>query len=408
MAGDAASDGRPWPTLRLFLLLVALFGLYAGLCGPTVAGDTGEYVQWADRLTASGFDYFKIVRAHGEPLAATYALFVSLVACLRLVAGDGWAACLVALNVLSLAGVGALLSSLAVRVSGERSAGWAALSLYLLCHDVRQWAPELLSDSVFLLIAFYVFRMEAGRLLAPARGWTAVFAASAAASLFRPTGIVLFPVTAWSWLLSRTPRSQRSRALALLGLCAAGLIASGLFALLAMDPASWPFAAGAKAMREIGRSYAEGVVVWDRPETYHAPPHGPFAYWAVAADRFRWFFSPGASAFSPSHWLAQIAFFGPAYGLALFLLFRLATGRSGLDKGGRDVCNAALGAILLYAFFHAIVQVDYGWRYRIPILPHLILLAACGFAVAARAAPKLRGFSQFLGRPRAAGSAPAH
>lgn len=403
MDADAALDWPRWPTLQLFVLFVVLFGLYAGVRGPTIAGDTSEYALWADRLAASGFDYAKVVRAYGEPLAATYLLFVTLVACLRLVAGEGWAPCLVVLNVLSLAGVGALLSSLAVRVSRERSAGWAAVTLYLLCHDVRQWAPELLSDSIFLLIAFCVFRMEAGRLLAPARGWTAVFAASAAASLFRPTGIVLFPVTALSWLLSRTPGTPRARGLALLGLCAAGLVASGLFALLALQPGTWPFAAGARAMDQIGRSYAEGVVVWDRPETFHAPPHGLLAYWAVAADRFRWFFALGVAAFSASHWLAQIAFFVPAYGLALFLLFRLATGRSGLDKGGRDVCYAALGAILLYAFFHAIVQVDYGWRYRIPVLPHLILLAACGFAAAAKAAPKLRAFSQFLGGGRAMG-----
>jgi hypothetical protein len=45
---------------------------------------------------------------------------------------------------------------------------------------------------------------------------------------------------------------------------------------------------------------------------------------------------------------------------------------------------AAFGALLSYAIFHALVQVDFDWRYRIPILPHLILLAAGGLADLAR------------------------
>jgi hypothetical protein len=61
-------------------------------------------------------------------------------------------------------------------------------------------------------------------------------------------------------------------------------------------------------------------------------------------------------------------------------VFTLLSGRSHLQRGARDVGFAAVGAILLYAIFHAMMHVDYDWRYRIPVLPHLILLAACGFS----------------------------
>jgi hypothetical protein len=47
---------------------------------------------------------------------------------------------------------------------------------------------------------------------------------------------------------------------------------------------------------------------------------------------------------------------------------------------------AAAGAVLAYAVFHGLVQVDFDWRYRLPVIPHLILLAAGGIAVLGRGA----------------------
>lgn len=374
----------PWPTGRLFLVLLVGLGAYAALHGPIVTNDSGAYIGWADRLRASGFDYPAMIRAFGEPLGVTYALFVTLVAVLKVLMGGRWMLGLLALNAAALAGVGALLSRLAMRVSGERAAGWTALALFLLCHDILQWAPYMLSDGVFLLLAFLVFRMEAGRLLAGGGRWGPVFAASAAASLFRPTGIVLFPVTAWSWLLSVTGGTPRQRARMLAALCAASTAAAAAFCWLAMRPEAWPLGVGAKAMRDIAATYAKGLVVWDRMETYHAAPRLLADYWWIAADRLRWFFAAGAGDYSAVHWAGQIAFFGPAYALAAFFVASLLTGRSRLPKHARDVGFAAVGALLLYAFFHAMMHVDYDWRYRVPVLPHLILLAACGFAEAKR------------------------
>ncbi|HEX8579892.1 MAG TPA: hypothetical protein VF655_09905, partial [Allosphingosinicella sp.] len=133
-------------------------------------------------------------------------------------------------------------------------------------------------------------------------------------------------------------------------------------------------------IKYISSTYLEGLVVWQRPETYLAPPHGLAGYLAIMAARFGWFFAPGAAGYSGAHWIIQIAFFAPAYGLASWFVFTLLAGRSTLERSSRDVGLAALGAILLYAMFHALMHVDYDWRYRIPVLPHLILLAACGFS----------------------------
>jgi hypothetical protein len=152
------------------------------------------------------------------------------------------------------------------------------------------------------------------------------------------------------------------------------------------EPARWPFEFAGPEVGAIARTYADGQVVWDRIGTYHAPPEAIGDYWAITADRFVHFFAPGAADYSRVHWAVQLAFYVPVYLFAGLFVLALLRGRSGLAPPERDVFYAALGALLFYAFFHAVVQVDYDWRYRLPVVPHLILLAAGGVAQLLRAA----------------------
>jgi hypothetical protein len=130
----------------------------------------------------------------------------------------------------------------------------------------------------------------------------------------------------------------------------------------------------------MAHDYALGEVVSGRLETYHDPPHAIIDYVAISVDRFVHFFAIGAHDFSAAHWAVELVFFLPAYGLAGWFVVALWRGRTMLQPRERKVLLAAMGAILSYAVFHGLVQVDFDWRYRIPIVPHLILLAAAGAA----------------------------
>jgi hypothetical protein len=77
---------------------------------------------------------------------------------------------------------------------------------------------------------------------------------------------------------------------------------------------------------------------------------------------------------------AELAFFLPCYSLAAWLALALWRGRTAFGASERKVFLAAFGALFSYALFHGLVQVDFDWRYRVPVLPHLILLAAGGLA----------------------------
>ena len=378
---------RPPPLLPTWLGLFAAIAAYLLYVGPFLVPDTPAYSFWADRLIATGFDYPALVRENGSAASLAYSLFVTLVAVLKLVFGSGWTWALVMLGAASIAAVGALLARLAFRLTGSAAAAWAALILFAASFDIMQWAECVVSDPTFLLFAYAVFLMEAGRILRGGRSWLPVFAASAAASLYRPTGILLFPITAWSFYLARTAGEARARArvlgLAFLAACAG----AASLAFVWQDASRWPFGFARLEIAAISRTYGQGQVVWDRHGTYHAPPGGIADYWAITADRFMHFFAPGAAEYSLSHWAVQLLFYVPVYAFGGWFVLLLLRGRTGLGRKESDAFFAALGAVLAYAMFHGVVQVDFDWRYRLPIMPHLILLAAGGVAAALRRTP---------------------
>jgi hypothetical protein len=152
------------------------------------------------------------------------------------------------------------------------------------------------------------------------------------------------------------------------------------FAWLMQDPARWPFDPLATAFRDTAAAYARGEVVSARPETFHSPPRQLADYLLISADRFVHFFAIDAAAFSRRHTAVGLVFFLPCYVLAAWLAVALWRGRTGFPAGERKVFLAAFGALFSYALFHALVQVDFDWRYRLPVLPHLILLASGGLA----------------------------
>jgi hypothetical protein len=369
------------PPLAAFLLIAACYGAYVLAVGVTIAPDSLSYDYWAGRLIASGFDYPTVVgQASARFPALLYTGFVSLVALLQLLFGDRWLSALVVLNVCAGAALGAQIVGLAKKAAGSGAGGWAALGLILACGDLVQWIAFPLSDPIFACLAFTIFNLAAARILGTARRWHGIFALAAIGVFFRPTGMVLLPDLGWAAYLAR--RGLRPVAAVRLAVVTVAGVAAGvfLFAWLMQDPTRWPFTTLASTFHAVAADYALGEVVNARVETYHAAPATLIQFVLVSADRFVHYFTPAAAGFSAAHQARQLLFFLPAYGLASWLLLQLARGRDGLALGQRRVFAAAAGAILAYAVFHGLVQVDFDWRYRLPILPHLILLAAGGAA----------------------------
>lgn len=379
--GQRLAGARP-PSPWTALLLIGLgHGAYVLATGASLANDSVAYAYWSARLVESGFDYPAVIaeaRTVFPPLL--YVMFATLLALLRLALGEGWQAGLVALNFAAHLGLGLLLVRLAARLTGSGAAAWGALLLFLGCFDLLVWVPVILSDATFVFLAFAIFALAAARILGEARGWLPVLALAAAGIFYRPTGIVLVPDLAWAFYLAKQRRPRLRKGQALAALAAATLMLAFVFAWFMQDPGRWPFDLLASSFRDSAAGYAIGEVVSARPETFHAPPRHIGDFMLISADRFLHFFAFDAAAFSRAHMVVELAFLLPCYTLAAWLAVALWRGRTAFPAAERKVFLAAYGALFSYALFHALVQVDFDWRYRLPVLPHLILLAAGGLA----------------------------
>jgi hypothetical protein len=369
----------------VLVLAICLHGGYAVLRGVILASDTATYSRWANELIASGFSIGSFLA--NSPVAGTrifYVGFVSVVAILKQLSGENWPVALVLLNILCSAIVGLLVVRLVLGTTNSLRAGWVALGLHLLAFEVFGWVPYALSDISFLGLSFGSFIL-ASRMIRSDRTHDRWFSATALlvlfplALLFRPTGMALVPGLVLAAAIALSGSRPVVRALLAVLLCSA-IAAMLLTAWIVQEPSRWPTDRLSSAIEAQSREYASGQIVRDRPDTYHSPPVTYLDNVLITADRFMHFFRFTIPAFSWEHNAFNVAFFVPVYLLAGFTLIGVARHRLALSPGGRSVVLVSAVVVFSYAVFHSLTQVDYDWRYRVPVIPHLVFLAAVAIA----------------------------
>jgi hypothetical protein len=87
--------------------------------------------------------------------------------------------------------------------------------------------------------------------------------------------------------------------------------------------------------------------------------------------------------------MMNIAFFAPTYALGAIAWWRVRR----LSAMQQLSVYLLLSLALLISAFHAMTLIDYDHRYRLPLLPVLMMLAALGLE-AARRPPPYRGASR--------------
>lgn len=163
-------------------------------------------------------------------------------------------------------------------------------------------------------------------------------------------------------------------ALALLGLVA--------FAWIMQDPSRWPVDTFSRSIRDLAAEQAQGTVVWQRFETYGQPPRTLADFFLLTLKRAWHFGVFGAAFLTPRQNLFGALFFIPVFALGAITIRSLwRERRAELSAGDRrsDLVFASIGFVAAFWLFHSAVRVDFDWRYRLPVLPHLIFLAALAF-----------------------------
>jgi len=362
---------RPWIAAFLVLIVHGAIVLRSGIVLPP---DGVKFAQWADLLIANRFDFAAVVRAEGARNlpAGMYMFFVTIVALAKLIAGARWAAVLVTANVLFDALTAAILIRLVMLATRSTAAVMFALAAWLVCFDVVTWVRMPLTDILFLLLSFAAFASLAGpRLVSEPLATKALLRAAiftAMALLLRPVGFLWIILIAVVYLV--LSGRLRRRAIVVGGLLIGGLIFAG-HTLVVCYPERWPLRAFERSVRWDARSYAHGDVIVGRPETSHPPPVTLIDYGAITADRFVHFFAFTAASFSRAHKIGGAVFYGSIYLMAIGAVIAAAR-RSGAEA---DVVILSTLVILTVAFWHSLVVIDFDWRYRLPVVPHLIFVA---------------------------------
>lgn len=311
----------------------------------------------------------------------------ALIAASQSVAGEHWPILIVAINVLADASLATMLFAVASWLTASRIFAFIAALLYLGSFEVFMWVRYVLTDPIFAALAFVPFMLIVRNILrrtCTAGNVIAIGVATFAALLARPTGVFIAAVAAIGiWIMYRV---SRGRPVALTrGAIAAVAFAAIVFIVVVLavmnDPSLWPLPWMRNGITSMSTEFHRGRVVIDRPETYLVP-HSFAGIVAVFAARVVRFFQFAARGHSRVHNIVNFVYFLPLYVFALIGVATAGRVRDERVRVGIVFTAIWVGAI---ALFHGLTLVDFDWRYRLPVMPQLILLAVAGLqAVSSR------------------------
>jgi len=333
--------------------------------GPRWAVDTATYAAWADALISVRFQVFEFLRSNTftAPLVL-YLGWILTVSLAKVLAGGAWPWALLALNALAAWWA---VRTVFVSVAAQRTlaAAWVA-GLWLACSpDVWVFASLVLSDLWFTALCTVVV---AALLRCPARWPIHVVVIAGLATITRPAtaplvvciALVLSGVVRWS-------ASSTRWAVALAAIVAITVVVAHARVMTAPVWLPETLLPWGEMLRG---QYARGVVVYDRPDTFVAPALTLSSAVALTLRKWAYFFSPWLPGYSARHVAINLLWFVPLYAAIALAVWRAPN---------RFMVHVLLLYVGLLSGFHAIGELDFDQRYRIPALPAMVILA--GFSL---------------------------
>jgi hypothetical protein len=373
----------------IFPLIIALVhGVYAYFfVGPIMSPDSRTYHDYANQIILSNFNIFAIFeRQERSAIFILYIGYPYIVAICKALFDESWLKALLGFNVLLNVFFGCLLYRLIRLSTKSHLASLIMMLIFLLSFEWFQWMPYILTDFSFSVLGFSIFYMlyKSGLSQKGTRAglkiWIIILVLCLAALFYRPVAIPLFAITVLVVILTRIhcvkSRIQiLKRVTFLLGICIilATIVQTAVVKQLVQDDVSLP-----SMGQVITQFYRDGVVISDRPLTYHAPPESYVDYLLISLDRLVRFFDFTAATYSFKHQLFNALFFVPLYFFALMTVYRLFQNETPWTAEKLWLGWLSLYFITFFAVFHSLTQLDYDWRYRLPCFPQIMILACLG------------------------------
>lgn len=386
--------GRERLTAAALLAWWTFFLLVGFVYGPIHTDDAARDMAYARQLVALDFNPLRYLSeaearsgfSHPVPLLF-YSAYVYCLALLDVTMGAKWQAGLIVVNALAFAVSATLTVRLAARLTASVFGVAIAAAFLVGLFDYWQWVAMSQSDAMFVgaTTATFYFAVEGAAATAPAarrRAWLVAMIAFILAVLTRPTWPPLLPMllvaavtTAATGFRYLKDLARRPLAWAALAGFVVGVI--GLAALMQAIPEAFPAALVPEAAATYREHLKLGAVVLVRPETYVSPGDSFWTFAHVMLLRIPYFFWFVASAFSGAHVTLNVAGHVPLYaGAVAGILIAIATPH--VERRVRIVALVTSAWLISVALFHAVTVLDFDWRYRAPVYPPMIALAAVG------------------------------
>ena len=367
---------------RLWAVVFIAYAVWILMSGARYGPDSHTYARWADTLIALRFNLAAYLREQSFVVPPVfYILWTVVIALLKAVLGSSWAAGVLALNWVSI-GWGSYVTLDRIRMVTASAAGMLlGVWLLLTAFELLMFSRFVLSDLIYWALSTAVIgaalTLTAGEDQGPQ--WKTMLAGSAltlVALAFRPVGVPLLMLWVLTIIAAQAPAVlDRFGSVLLAAVITAVTAVAFLHGYLLLHPDRWPLGAPPPFLMLLSDEYRRGVLVY-APESDLMVPAATTVFGAVTItlQKLLYFLTPWLPHFSMSHTLLNLAFFIPAYGLSAVAL---ANRRRLPPAQRRATVLLAIYAITLSAF-HAMMQIEFDHRYRLPLLSALIMLSAIG------------------------------
>lgn len=352
---------------------------------PIVGTDTKLYIDLADDLLRGDLRHV----FSPEGLLWSKLIYIALLALTRRLSPAHWAGIMMAMNVVCSAAAAAILSRFVHRATRSIAATLAVPLYYLTIIDIAYWVPWVLTDMLYLLTALLPFVVIGRALIGePLRHHRLMLAlACLVCATSRPPGVIVALIALFAEIVfvssGATHPRMRKGLFAAFFVCV--VIAVCARTHIIAQPARWHVRWLRPRIEFIAGIEKKGEVFFGRPDMRHAPPRTLVDYASLEAERFVRIFQFSSVLFSVRHLVVNWLVFGSMY---LFGIYAVVDALRRREQRRSALVWTTLFWIFVSALFLTVTLMDGEWRYRVPLLPQFIALAALGIAAARRSMSK--------------------
>ncbi len=365
----------------LFAIITIVHSTYALYKGPIEAGDTLQYSRMADYLIANNFNYFELYKKDFNPdrLSSYYFFmyfgFPTIVALSKFIFTVNWQYSVLIFNLILYLLTFYLILIFVWKITKNISTLIYTSTICLISFETLLWANYICTDTSFMAIVYLILFLVTYSLYQKPNSFylnTLLFSLVILSLFWRPAALpalMFFLIMLISKAFIR--KNVNVRILFLMFITLTPIIFITLNYIRnghtwIIEGEHWNFVND--------RNYGFDNIFYNSPlDTILSPA----SYYIL---KFITYFSFITRDFSPIHIAVNTMFFIPIYIFSILAVYTFLSNSKLIEKTIVLAIFTTTIFILSYGLFHGIIAyTDYDWRYRLPIMPALIVLSSIGF-----------------------------